>query len=47
MRLGRALNIMQNNFNIILKVKGNNFKVLSKNRTLEKSLQQQNRIGIK
>ena len=38
---------MQNNFNIILKVKGNNFKVLSKNRTLEKSLQQQNRIGIK
>lgn len=28
---------MQNNFNIILKVQGNNFKVLSKNRTLERS----------
>ena len=47
MKLGRALNTMQNNFNIILKVKGNNFKVLSKNDTLERSLQQQNGIGIK
>ena len=47
MRLGRALNIMQSNFNIILKAKGRNCKILSKNCILERLLQQQNGKGIK
>lgn len=47
MRFERALNITQSNFNIILKAKGINCEVLSKNCILERPFQQQNGKGIK